>query len=234
MDQISAIEITIGSFHLEIPQSILVWFGICIAAAIFFYFAGKALDRADPSKKPTGLVYISEEIYNLVLYTIKDNLGNKVPHYLSSFGTVMLCMVAANLVGLIGFQNPTTNVSFNATLAVTVWLAIQFHAVKKGGLKARFKELCDPMPLLLPLNIIGELALPISLTMRLFGNILAGSIISILVYTLIKNIAPWGYLGLTLTPFLHMYFDIFSGVIQTYVFFTLASYFLGEQVRDEQ
>lgn len=76
------------------------------------------------------------------------------------------------------------------------------------------KELTEPMWLLTPLNIIGELALPISLTMRLFGNILAGSIITLLVYTLIKNIAPWGYLGLTLTPFLHMYFDIFSGVIR--------------------
>jgi F-type H+-transporting ATPase subunit a len=69
--------------------------------------------------------------------------------------------------------------------------------------------------------------------MRLFGNILAGTIITMLVYTLIKAIAPWGYLGLAITPFLHMYFDIFSGVIQTYIFFTLGSFFLGQQVSEE-
>lgn len=84
--------------------------------------------------------------------------------------------------------------------------------------------------LLTPLNVIGELALPISLTMRLFGNILAGYIISMLVYTLIKMLMPVGLLGLLVTPFLHMYFDIFSGVIQTYIFFTLSSFFLGQQV----
>ena len=70
--------------------------------------------------------------------------------------------------------------------------------------------------------------------MRLFGNILAGYIISMLVYTLIKMLMPIGLLGLAVTPFLHMYFDIFSGVIQTYIFFTLSSFFLGQQVAAQE
>lgn len=230
----SELVITIGQFRLEIPESILVWFVICILGMIFFYIAGRKLEKADPAKKPTGIVYVSEEIYNLVMYTIHSNLGDKTRQYLPVFGTVALLMLAANLVGLVGVQNPTSNVSFNATLALTAWLMIQFNGIRKAGAIARFKELCEPMFLLLPLNIIGELALPISLTMRLFGNILAGSIISLLIYTLIKAIAPWGYLGLALTPFIHLYFDVFSGVIQTYIFFTLASYFLGEQVRSDE
>lgn len=229
----SELLITIGSFQLEIPESILVWLCICLAGAIFFYIAGKRIDAADPAGKPTGIVYISEEIYNLVLYTIHANLKEKTRKYLPVFGTVMLLMVVANMVGMLGVQNPTSNISFNATLALTVWFMIQFNGIHKAGAMARFKELCEPMPLLLPLNIIGEIALPLSLTMRLFGNILAGTIITLLIYTLIKNIAPWGYLGLTLTPFIHMYFDVFSGVIQTYIFFTLASYFLGQQVSEE-
>lgn len=105
---------------------------------------------------------------------------------------------------------------------------------QKAGLLARMKELTEPMFLLTPLNVIGELALPISLTMRLFGNILAGSIITLLVYTLIKALFPFGLLGLTITPFLHIYFDIFSGVIQTYIFFTLSSFFLGQQVAQQE
>ncbi len=67
----------------------------------------------------------------------------------------------------------------------------------------------------------------------LLVKLLTGHLDFLSIYTLIKNIAPWGYLGLTLTPFLHMYFDIFSGVIQTYIFFTLGSYFLGQQVSKE-
>ena len=218
MSDVSAIIIHIGKFSLQIQQSILVWLGICVFFAFFFYFAGKKIEKQDPSKASKGIVYICEEIYNLVLYVIKDNLRETTKKYIPMFGT------------LIVLQNPTSNVSFNATLAITMWLMIQGNGIKKGGLLARMKELTEPMFLLTPLNVIGELALPISLTMRLFGNILAGYIISMLVYTLIKMLMPIGLLGLLVTPFLHMYFDIFSGVIQTYIFFTLSSFFLGQQV----
>ncbi len=234
MPEVSEVVIRLGGFTIEIQQSIFVWLCICVLAMFFFYFAGKKIEKADPSKPTQGLVYVCEEMYNLILYVVQGNLKETTTHYIPMFGTLILLMVVANLTGLIGLQNPTSNVSFNATLALTLWLMIQGNAIKKAGLKARLKELTEPMWLLTPLNIIGELALPISLTMRLFGNILAGSIITLLVYTLIKNIAPWGYLGLTLTPFLHMYFDIFSGVIQTYIFFTQGSFFLGQQVSKQE
>lgn len=233
MSQVSEIIIRIDDFKLEIQQSIFVWLCICFFSMFFFYFAGKKIEKADPSKAPKGLVYVCEEIYNLILYVVQGNLKETTLHYVPMFGTLILLMLVSNLTGLIGLQNPTSNVSFNATLAVTMWLMWQYQAIKKGGFVARLKELTEPMWLLTPLNIIGELAPPISLTMRLFGNILAGSIITLMIYTLIKNIAPWGYLGLTLTPFIHMYFDVFSGVIQTYIFFTLGSFFLGQQVSKE-
>lgn len=233
-EHISELVIKIGSFQLEIPQTILVWLVLCVLFGFFFYFAGKKIENADPSKAPRGVVYWSEEMLNLILYVVKANLREKTMQYIPFFGTLILMMIAANLVGLLGLQNPTSNISFNATLALTLWLMIQGSAIRKAGFAARFKELCEPFWLLFPLNVIGELALPISLTMRLFGNILAGSIISLLIYTVIKNFAPWGFLGLSLTPFLHMYFDIFSGVIQTYIFFTLGSYFLGQQVSEEE
>lgn len=197
---ISAIEIHLGSFTLEIQQSILVWLILCVVFAFFFYFAGRKIEKTDPSRAPRGLVYVCEEIYNLILYVVQGNLKETTVRYIPFFGTLIIMMLVSNLTGLIGLQNPTSNVSFNATLALTLWVMIQGSAIRKAGLKARMKELTEPMWLLTPLNIIGELALPISLTMRLFGNILAGSIITMLVYTLIKNIAPWGYLGLTLTP----------------------------------
>lgn len=230
MSDVSQIVISIGSFQFSIQQSILVWLVICLIICILAIVAGKAIDKADPAKAPKGIVYWSEEYYNLLLYVVQGNLKETTAKYVPMFGTIMFGMLLSNLTGLTGFQNPTSNVSFNATMALMFFFMIQFNAIKKGGLKARLKELTEPMWLLTPLNIIGDLALPISMTMRLFGNILAGSIIMLLLYTLIENIAPWGYLGLTLTPFLHAYFDVFSGVIQTYIFFTIGTFFLGEHV----
>lgn len=234
MSDVSQIVIKFGSFQFPIHQSILVWLVICLIVGIAAVIAGKKIEKADPSKAPKGIVYWSEELYNLCLYVIQGNMRETTPRYMPLFGTLLVCMLLSNFTGLFGFQNPTSNVSFNATLALMFFLMIQISAVRRDGLKARLKGLTEPMWPLTPLNIIGDLALPVSLTMRLFGNILAGSIITMLLYTLIKNIAPWGYLGLTLTPFIHAYFDIFSGAIQTYIFFTLASYFLGEQTSREE
>lgn len=230
MNEVSSIVIHFGSFDLVLQQSIVVWFVVCILICVLAVIAGRAIDKADPAKAPTGLVYWSEELYNLCLYVVKGNLRETTDSWMPIFGTIMVGMLLSNLTGLVGFQNPTSNISFNATLALMFFILIQWNAITKEGLLARLKGLTEPMWFLTPLNIIGELATPVSLTMRLFGNILAGTIISLLIYTLIKATAPWGYLGLTLTPFLHIYFDVFSGVIQTYIFFTLGTYFLGEQV----
>ena len=78
MSDVSAIIIHIGKFSLQIQQSILVWLGICVFFAFFFYFAGKKIEAQDPSKSSKGIVYICEEMYNLVLYVIKDNLRETI------------------------------------------------------------------------------------------------------------------------------------------------------------
>lgn len=234
MEHVSALEIQLGSFQLEIQQSILVWLCLCVIFAVFFIWAGKKIEQADPSKASKGVVYMCEEILNLVLYVIKGNLREKTKKYLPFFGTLILMMLVSNLIGLVGLQNPTSNVSFNATLAVTIFLMIQVNGIRRNGLKARIQSLSQPLAVLFPMNIVGEIALPISMTMRLFGNILAGCIITMLIYTLMKSLMPWGVLGFLVTPFLHAFLDIFTGVIQTYIFFTLGSFFLGQQVSKEE
>lgn len=233
MEPIDGIILTWKGVTLELPQSVLNWLGLCLIFAIFCIVTGKYFDRADEKKAPKGIVFLGEQVYNLAMGIIGDNLRHKARKYLAFFGTLIVLMAASNLLGLIGLQSPTSNVSVNATLALMMFFLIQGNGIRKGGLKARLKELTEPMWLLTPLNVIGEFALPISLTMRLFGNILAGSIITLLMYTLLKMVMPFGVIGYVVTPFLHSYFDIFSGLIQTYIFFTLASFFLSEQVVEE-
>lgn len=218
---------------IELPQSVLNWIGLCVVFAIFCIVAGKYFERADEKKAPTGIVFLGEQLYQVAMLVIKGNLQSQTKRYLPFFGTLIVLMACSNLLGLIGLQSPTSNVSVNATLAIMMFILIQGNAIKKGGFLARLKELTEPMWLLTPLNVIGEFALPISLTMRLFGNILAGSIITLLIYTLMKMMMPLGVLAYIVTPFLHTYFDVFSGLIQTYIFFTLASFFLSEQVVKE-
>ena len=231
-DTFDGIVITVFGYNIEFQQSIINWLILCVLFSIFFIWAGKKFEKADVRKAPSGILLITE-IAGLCRNIIGDNLKDQTKKYLPFLGTLIMMMAVSNLLGLLGLQPPTSNLSFNITLALMMFLLIQYNGIKKGGLVARLKELTEPMWLLTPLNVIGELALPISLSMRLFGNILAGSIIMLLVYTMMNSFLPFGVLGYVATPFLHAYFDVFSGLIQTYIFFTLASFFLSEQVVSE-
>ena len=103
---------------------------------------------------------------------------------------------------------------------------IRFNELKYQKLSGVLKGLCDPWPIWAPINIIGNLAVPISLSLRLFANILSGTAIMALIYTLLGKIA------LIWPAALHVYFDIFSGAIQTYVFCMLTMTYITDACGD--
>lgn len=229
-----AIDITIAGFHMNIHESIVNWIALCVILSIFFIIAGKKVKKADPTVAPKGFLLLCEVIAKLGTGIISDNLQERTKSYLPFFGTLIFMMAPANLLGLLGLQPPTSNLSVNVTLAVMMFLLIHYTGLKEKGIKGRIKELCDPFLLFMPLNVLGDLALPVSLSLRLFGNMLAGTIIVGMVYGLMRSFMPFGILGYSLTPFFHAYFDIFSGLIQTYIFFTLASFFLSDSMAGDE
>lgn len=235
MDTFDGLLIAIGDTNIEIHTSVLNWLIVCILFAFLFVILGKKFEKADARVAPKGIVLLGEIVYGLCRNIIGDNLKEKTNHYLPFFGTLIMIMAVSNLFGLLGLQPPTSNLSVNVTLALMMFVLIQYTNIKENGLKNRLKQWLDPYPFLAPLNIIGDFALPISLSLRLFGNLLAGTIIMSLMYSLLKGIMPFGIVGFVATPLLHSYFDVFSGLIQTYIFFTLASFFLSEaQLQDEE
>lgn len=228
------IVITIGGMEFLIHQSVLNWLVLCVILSILMIVAGNKVKKADPKKAPKGFILVVESVARLATGIISGNLGEKTRNYIAFFGTLIFMMAPCNLLGLIGLQPPTSNLSVNVTLAVMMFLLIHYTGLKEKGLWTRIKELCDPIFLFAPLNILGDLALPVSLSLRLFGNLLAGTIIMGLLYNLMKSIMPFGVLGFIVTPLLHGYFDIFSGLIQTFIFFTLASFFLSDNMASEE
>ena len=93
--------------------------------------------------------------------------------------------------------------------------------------KRHAKNLLQPYPIFLPMNIIGEMAIIISLSFRMFGNILAGLIILGLLY----NMLPWWALAVGLPAALHVYFDLFAGVLQAFIFCMLSMSFIGNKLK---
>ena len=107
-------------------------------------------------------------------------------------------------------------------LAIISFTLIRYNELKYQKLSGVLKNLCDPWPIWAPINIIGNLAVPVSLSLRLFANILSGTAIMALIYALLSKIAyVW-------PAALHVYFDLFSGAIQTYVFCMLTMTYISD------
>ena len=149
------------------------------------------------------------------------NLGEDGKGYIPYLMTVGLYIGVANMIGLFGLKSPTKDVGVTGALALMSIVLIEFSGVHKKGVKGFLKSFAEPIPLMLPMNILEIFIRPLSLCMRLFGNILGAFVIM----ELIKIVAP------LLVPVpLSLYFDLFDGFIQAYVFVFLTSLFIKETI----
>ena len=135
-------------------------------------------------------------------------------------GTIFAFILLSNLSGLFGLRPPTADFGTTFALAMITFVLIHYNGFKYQK-SAHITNLFKPV-LLTPINIIGELATPVSMSLRLFGNIMAGTTMMGLLYGLV----PW-FLTLAWPGVLHAYLDVFSGCIQTYVFCMLTMVFIA-------
>lgn len=220
------IEIYMKLFGKEIfvPDSIVNSFIVGIILTVFAIVANKKFKNVDKSKKPEGFQNFVEVIVELVSNLTLMIMGEEMFYFMPYIGTLVLYLLVANLFGLLGFTPPTSDYSVTATLALMTFSLVEFYRAKTKGFVGFFKSFTEPLPLLTPLNVIDEFANPISLSFRLFGNILSGVIIMGLVYNALGYFAP------IITPWMHAYFDVFSGVLQTFIFAMLTMIFITNVV----
>ena len=177
---------------------------------------------------PTGFQNVIEALVELFDSYLRTTIGDKLMFLGYWFFTVFVFILLSNLSGLVpGIRPPTADWSMTVGLALVTFALIQAMGIKyrkAGYIKDLFAPLpwwC-PIPIFLPINVIGELARPISLSFRLFGNLLAGLIMMALIYALFPV-----FVTFLIPSFLHAYFDLFSGVLQTYIFVTLSMTFVA-------
>ena len=158
---------------------------------------------ADPLEKPKGIVLVCETGVEMVYNYMKSIMPSQFEKsYYPYFAMLFVYLIVANLSGLIGFDAPTSNYSITLAMTLITFILIQYNAFKKKGGLTYIKELVWP-----PTNILSAISPLISLSMRLFGNILSGTILMGLVYQftgwLSGMILPVNFLGPILAPVLH-------------------------------
>ncbi|WP_331001286.1 F0F1 ATP synthase subunit A [Lientehia hominis] len=195
---------------------------VTVVILIFAFAANRCMKKA--KEVPTGFQNAVETIVEMLGKMVSTNM-KKPKKFLNYIGTLFLFILICNLSGLLGLRGPTADYGVTLCLGLITFVLIQYNGIKcqRAG---HFKALFEPIPLFFPINLIGEIATPISLSLRLFANMLAGTIIMALWY----GIIPIVIAKLGIPAFLHAYLDLFSGCIQTYVFCMLTMVYVDDKM----
>ncbi len=201
-------------------------FIVMLALVVFALIANRVIKKADPEKAPGPFLNVIEYMVESIDNLTKTNMGEKHGGQFANYiGTIFCFILLANVAGLFGLRPPTADYGVTFGLALITFVLIHYNGFKYQKM-AHITNLFKPI-LLTPINIIGELATPLSMSLRLFGNVLSGTVMMGLIYGLI------GKFALIWPAVLHGYFDVFSGAIQTYVFAMLTMVFISNNFEEE-
>lgn len=206
-------------FNTTQVTTIIVMVFILLLALIARHF----ILKGDPDN-PNVVQNIVELLFEFMEGLVSNSMGKHASKYQNYIMTLLVFICISNISGAFGLRPPTADYAVTLGLAVLSFILIQYAGIKTSGFGA-FTDLFKPVPFLFPINLIGEIATPISLSLRLYGNMLAGTIMMGLFYGLI----PW-FVQLGIPAALHGYLDFFSGVIQTYVFCMLTMVFITNKL----
>ncbi len=199
---------------------------IMVTLLIFALVANRAIKKADPDKVPGPFLNMIEYMVETIDNLTKTNMGEKHGYKFANYiGTLFIFVLFSNISGLFGLRPPTADYGVTLGLAMITFFLIHYNGFKYQKSK-HVTNLFKPI-LLSPINIIGEIATPISMSLRLFGNVLSGTVMMGLIYGLLPKIILLFWPGV-----LHAYFDVFSGAIQTYVFCMLTMVFISQQFEE--
>ena len=220
-------EYTLFGHELYLTTTHISIIVVMLALIIFALVANRVIKKADPNKVPGTFLNIIEYIVEAIDNLTVANMGSKHGHKFSNYiGTLFMFILLSNLSGLFGLRPPTADYGTTLALALITFGMIHYNGFKY--LKAsHITNLFKPL-LLSPINIIGEIATPLSLSLRLFGNILSGTVLMGLIYGLLPKLLTLVWPGA-----LHVYLDVFSGTIQAYVFCMLTMVFVSNTFEED-
>ena len=231
-------------FTLDIPGEVISSLIVMLIIIVLAIIVAIQAHFQDPLKKPKGLLLLTEIGVKFFDNFFKELTGSALPNFGGFIMGVAVYLFIAFIFGLTGLPSPVTYMAVPLSLGLTTFLLIHLVSAKFTKWKY-FKRYVDPLPVFLPVNLLSMWAPLLSLTLRLFGNAIAGwALLTIVEFSLrdlsgaifsFIPIGEWNQIFLAPIPLaiLHAYFDLFSGLIQTVVFISLTAIFIGQEIPEE-
>lgn len=200
---------------IPVKESVVVTWIVVAVLAVLGIWLGHGLSVRNPSKRQL----FAELVVTKLDALIGGMLGPNAKEYTTYLETVLLYIGLANIMGIFGFVPPTKDLNTTAALAIMSIILIEAAGIRARKVGGWLHSFAEPVAVVTPINILEIVIRPLSLCMRLFGNVLG----SFVIMTLIEHVLP-----VVLPLVLSLYFDIFDGFIQAYVFVFLTSLFISE------
>ena len=202
-------------------STISMWI-VTILILLVAVLANRALTKA--SDVPGAFQNALEYAYEMLHKMAEGILAGNARRFVNYIGTIFLFILFCNLSGLLGLRAPTADYGVTFLLGMFTFFIVNYQGIKNRKIR-HFTSLFEPTPILFPINLIGELANPLSISLRLFANLLSGVIIMGLWYGMMPI-----FVNIGIPAALHVYCDLFSGCIQTYVFCMLTMVYINDKM----
>ncbi len=220
---ISPDEITVLQFSwFHINATIFVTWIIMVLLVVGSWLVTRKLTSEGPLSREQNLL---EVLVSAIDNQIKEVGGHTSEPYLPFIGTLFIFIAVANILSVVpGYIPPTSSLSTTTALAISVFIAVPVFGIAKHGIKLYAKQYLEPTFFMLPFNIIGEISRTLALAVRLYGNIMSGSIIVAILLT----ITPLFF------PVILQVLGLLTGLIQAYIFAILAMVYIASASKTHQ
>lgn len=204
---------------IEVAESTVISWAIMAIIMILTLVLTRNMKVENPGKLQVGVEYVVESLQNIV----RGIVGHEGERYVPYLATVLVFLGISNVFAVTGMKPPTKDLNVSAAVALMSIVLVQIASIRQNRVKGWLKGFTKPIAVVTPINIMELAIRPLSLCMRLFGNVLGAFVVMKLLEHLVPIILPAVF---------SLYFDFFDGLIQAYVFVFLTGLFIKEAVED--
>lgn len=226
----------LGGKEIAISETLVTGWIVMLVLTVAILILTSDLKVKPESKRQV----VAEWIVNFFESTVKEMMGSRLIGFAPYIAALFCFALFGSLISLFGLRSMTVDINCTGTWALITFVLITYWKIRSNGFGGYLKGFAEPVALILPINILSEFATPLSMALRMFGNMAGGMIITSLIYAALTLASQtvYGLIGISLEHFnifqigipavTSLYFDLFSGVIQSYVFIMLTMAYVGD------
>ncbi len=223
--------------NINITQTTISLLVVTLSLMLTAYLVTRRL-----SKRPGRLQVVVEKLVSMLYGLVEDTMGKHNLKYAPYIGTIFLSSIFGTLIGMTQvFRSVTADLSVTLAWAIVTSVLVWRASIKSSGFKGWLKGYTEPTIVMTPMNVVSEIAQPVSMAFRHFGNVAGGSVLTSLIYTALAGLTSLVFAWLPdavlsvfppiftagIPAFLSIYFDLFSGFVQAFVFSLLTMVYVG-------